>query len=119
MRSINACVFNFPTMSDIIQTTGSPEDNIVLFEISGQGGLRSAGLKPTELATRSVQALGQAMGTIQTLANRTTETIKKMPQPPSEFELEFGIKIDAEAGAIVSKVSTEGNLKIKLVWRGE
>lgn len=104
-------------MSDIIHTTGSPEDNLVLFEISTQGAIRSSSFKPTELATRSAQALGQAMGAIQTLANRTTETIARLPQPPSEFELEFGIKIDAEAGAIVSKVSAEGNLKVKLVWR--
>jgi len=106
-------------VSDIIQTTGSPEDNIVMFEISGQGNLRSSGFNPPELATKSVQALGQAMGTIQTLANRTTETINKLPNKPSAFELEFSIKIDAEAGAIVSKMSNEGNLKVRLVWHGD
>lgn len=107
-------------MSDIIQTTGSPEDNLVLFELSSQGTLRTTnGFRPTELATKSAQALGQAMGTIHALANRATETLNKLPQPPAEFELEFGIKIDADAGAIVTQSRDEGNLRIKLVWRTE
>ncbi|MBD2256181.1 CU044_2847 family protein [Pseudanabaena sp. FACHB-2040] len=105
-------------MSDIIHTSGSTEESILLFEISGaQGVMRAGGLNTMELATKSAQALSQAMGAIQTLANRTTETINQLPQKPSEFELEFGIKIDAEAGAIVSKSGSEGNLRVKLVWR--
>jgi hypothetical protein len=106
-------------VSDIIHTTGSPEDNIVMFELSGQGNLRSSRFNPPELATKSVQALGQAMGTIQTLANRTTEAISKLPQQPAEFELEFAIKVDAEVGVMVSKINTEGHLKVKLTWRSE
>ncbi|PSN18753.1 hypothetical protein C7271_10840 [filamentous cyanobacterium CCP5] len=105
-------------MGEIIHTTGSPEDNIILFEMgSTAGSLRGGLLKPTELATKSAQALGQAMGTIHALANRTAETIDRLPQKPAEFELEFGIKIDAEAGALVSKVGSEGNLRIKMVWK--
>ncbi|HEY9761941.1 MAG TPA: CU044_2847 family protein [Trichocoleus sp.] len=105
-------------MSDIIHTSISAEESIILFEISNaQGPGRLGGVKPMELATKSAQALGQAMGTIQALANRTMETINQLPRKPSEFELEFGIKIDAEAGALIAKGSEEGNLRVKLVWR--
>lgn len=105
-------------MSDLIHTSSSAEESIILFEISNsQGTLRSGSIKPMELATRSAQALQQAMGTIQALANRTTEAINQLPKKPSEFELEFAIKVDAEAGVLISKVSGEGNLRVKLVWR--
>ncbi|HEY9736792.1 MAG TPA: CU044_2847 family protein [Trichocoleus sp.] len=109
-------------MSDIIHTSSSAEEAIILFEISSAAsGARSHLAKPSansmELATKSAQALGQAMGTIQSLANRTAETLHQLPQKPSEVELEFGIKIDGDAGAIVAKNSSEGNLRIKLVWR--
>lgn len=104
-------------MAEIIQTTGSPEDNIILFEISPQGTLRGNGFKPAELATKSAQALSQAMGTIYALASRTTEMVNRLPAKPAEFELEFGIKIDAEAGAVVAKAGGEGNLRIKMVWK--
>ncbi|HEY9889041.1 MAG TPA: CU044_2847 family protein [Candidatus Obscuribacterales bacterium] len=103
--------------SDIIQTLTSSEESIVLFEMSdARGKLTAAHRHPQELATKSAQAMVQAMGTIQALANRTSETLAKLPNPPSACELEFGIKIDATAGAIVSHAADEGNLRIKFVW---
>ncbi|MEO1300497.1 MAG: CU044_2847 family protein [Cyanobacteria bacterium J06636_16] len=103
--------------SDIIHTATSSEESIVLFELShARGQARVTGHHPQELATKSAQALGQAMGTIQALANRTTETLAKLPNPPTNFELEFSLKMDAEAGAIVSKSAGDGNLRIKLTW---
>ncbi len=104
--------------SEIITTTA--DEAIVLFELSSGGGaLRSPKPHPQELATKSAQALGQAMGTIQALANRTTETLAKLPKQPSEFELEFGIKVDAQAGVLVSASGAEGNLRVKLVWKAD
>jgi len=102
--------------SDIIHTVTSDE-SIVLFELSdARGRTVATGRHPQELATKSAQSLVQAMGTIQALANRTSETLSKLPNPPAHCELEFGIKMDAEAGAIVSKSAEEGNLRIKLAW---
>lgn len=106
-------------MSNIIQTNGSPEDNIVLFEIGSGGTMRGTNLNPTELAAKSAQALEKAMGTIQALASRTTDTVSKLPKKPQEFELEFGIKISAEAGALVSKAGGEGNLRVRMVWKDQ
>jgi hypothetical protein len=103
--------------SEIITT--SSDEAIVLFELSGVGGSQRSlhRAHPQELATKSAQALGQAMGTIQALANRTTETLAKLPQQPSECELEFGLKVDAQAGVMISPLATEGNLRVKLVWK--
>ena len=104
--------------SNIIHTATSSEESIVLFELSSfRGQAKTSNYHPQELATKSAQALTQAMGTIQALANRTTETLAKLPSPPSSFELEFGLKMDAEAGAIVSKAAEEGNLRVKLMWK--
>jgi hypothetical protein len=103
--------------SDIIHTVTSSEESIVLFEMSDARGKAMATARhPQELATKSAQALVQAMGTIQALANRTSETLAKLPNPPATCELEFGIKMDANAGAIVSHGADEGNLRIKFVW---
>jgi hypothetical protein len=38
---------------------------------------------------------------------------------PDEIEMEFGVKLTAEAGAILARAGTEGHLKVKLVWRRE
>ncbi|WP_204140360.1 CU044_2847 family protein [Halomicronema sp. CCY15110] len=103
--------------SDIIQTVTSSEESIVLFEMSDPRGKTVATSRhPQELAAKSAQALVQAMGTIQALANRTSETLAKLPQPPATCEVEFGIKMDAQAGALVSNSPEASNLRIKFVW---
>ncbi|WP_304364726.1 CU044_2847 family protein, partial [Streptomyces viridosporus] len=35
---------------------------------------------------------------------------------PDTVELEFGVKLTAEAGAIIAKGSAEGHLVVKLSW---
>lgn len=103
--------------SDIIQTVTSSEESIVLFEMTDSRGHTAATCRhPQELATKSAQALVQAMGTIQALANRTSETLAKLPAPPNTCEVEFGIKVDPQAGAMVSNSATDSNLRIKFVW---
>lgn len=103
-------------MSEIIQTTGSTEDNIILFEMNSQGTLRSMN-NPAELAAKSVQALTQAMGTIQAMANQMHQVVSKLPSQPAEVELEFGIKVDADTGVMIAKDSSGSNLRIKMVWQ--
>lgn len=103
--------------SDLIQTVTSSEESIVLFEMNDPRGKTTATSRhPQELAAKSAQALGQAMGTIQALANRTSETLAKLPTPPDTCEVEFGIKIDPQVGALVSSAADASNLRIKFVW---
>lgn len=35
---------------------------------------------------------------------------------PDGFEIEFGIKLNAEAGVIVAKTATEGHFTVRLMW---
>ena len=103
--------------SDIIQTVTSSEESIVLFEMTASRGHTAATSRhPQELATKSAQAMVQAMGTIQALANRTSETLGKLSSPPETCEVEFGIKVDPQAGAMISNSATDSNLRIKFVW---
>jgi hypothetical protein len=36
---------------------------------------------------------------------------------PSELEVEFGIALTAEAGAVITKSALSGNLKVTMKWR--
>ncbi|MFG2677603.1 CU044_2847 family protein [Streptomyces sp. NPDC048392] len=38
---------------------------------------------------------------------------------PDSVELEFGVKLSAEAGAVIAKGSAEGHLVVKLSWSPE
>lgn len=32
------------------------------------------------------------------------------------MELEFGVKLSAQAGAVIAKTGVDGHLKIKMIW---
>lgn len=38
---------------------------------------------------------------------------------PDSVEIEFGVKLTAEAGALIAKSSVEGHLVVKLSWSPE
>ena len=81
----------------------------------GPGGI------PEELAGKSARALDSAMGTIQSMAHRVTETVRKMKvaERPDKVAVEFGLKLDAEAGAYIAKASAEAGFKVTLTWERE
>ena len=107
--------------------TDLPEDNleIILVDFKGFGGsvgqVRS--LSPEEitkqLVEQSQRAVNGAMGTIRLMANRTIATLDTMANKPSQVEVEFAIKLDAKAGALLASAGAEGSLKVKLVWNRE
>ena len=68
------------------------------------------------MVAQSQHAINAAMGTIQLMANRTIATLDTMANKPSQVKVEFAIKLDAKAGALLASVGAEGSLKVKLVW---
>ena len=73
------------------------------------------------LTAKSQRAINSAMTTIHSMSQRVTATIKAMPavERPSVIELEFGLKLDADAGALITRVGAEASFAVKLVWERE
>ena len=114
---------NFQELGKLM--TDLPEDNleIILVDFKGAGGVVgqvSRSLSPEEitkqLVEQSQRAVNGAMGTIRLMANRTIATLDTMANKPSQVEVEFAIKLDAKAGALLASAGAEGSLKVKLVW---
>ncbi|MEE8389393.1 MAG: CU044_2847 family protein [Anaerolineae bacterium] len=101
-------------------TIDTGEDEI-LVEFAPRPGVRQVSLAigPQELAGKSARALDKAMSTIRQMAHRVTEAVRSIEvvDRPTKVELEFGIKLDAEAGAYIAKVSTEAGFKVVLTWK--
>lgn len=70
-----------------------------------------------ELVEKSREAIDKAMDTIQGMAAKTIAAAKNLTDAPDAIEVEFGIKLDAEAGAMVAKAGTEASITVKMVWR--
>ncbi|MCP4537992.1 MAG: hypothetical protein GY832_12685 [Chloroflexi bacterium] len=102
-------------------TINTGEDDILVeFAPLQRPGVRqvSRTIAPEEIAGKSALALDKAMSTIRQMGNRVTETVKSIDivDRPNKVELEFGLKLDAEAGAYIAKASTEASFKVVLVW---
>ncbi|WP_220505840.1 CU044_2847 family protein [Microbispora sp. H10830] len=53
---------------------------------------------------------------VRDAATRVLDSFRDKQLNPDEVELEFGVKFNAAAGAVVAKASTEGHFIVKLTW---
>jgi hypothetical protein len=95
--------------------TGEPPAVLVV-EFDGAGFSEVTKKTPDELARESAAAVARAMGTIREMGERVTATVDSMSLRPTTVEVTFGIKLDAEAGAIIAKVSGGASLEVRLAW---
>jgi butyrate kinase len=92
-------------------STPADEELFILIEWPGQqaGVVKaSRGERLQAMQEQSQKALNLAMGTIRAMAYRVAKTIGHLEDKarPDEAEVEFGISLDAEAGAMLAKAST-------------
>ena len=99
--------------------TQNPNDITVLVEFPNRPGLVQASLwdlNREELAQKSEEALNKAMNLITKMAYRASELRDRIPVEFTQAEIEFGVKLDYEAGALLAKAGAEGSISVKLTW---
>jgi hypothetical protein len=87
----------------------------LLVEFEGVG-FREVAKTPAELAAESAAAVAKAMSVIREMGQRVTTAAEAMTRPPDSVEVSFGIKLDAEAGALIAKASAGASIDVKLTW---
>jgi hypothetical protein len=60
------------------------------------------------------QRLESALASVREAAQAALDTLTKLS--PEMVEVEFGIKLAGEAGALIAKTSAEGHFTVKLSW---
>jgi len=88
----------------------------ILIDFPSDGGLIEVTSKPEALAERSASAIDAAMDTIHDFADRVQYTINGLLVRPKEVDVEFGIKLDAEVGALIAKTRMEAHIVVTLRW---
>lgn len=63
------------------------------------------------------EAYTQTLDTIRACANGVIDTLQDLEAQPSNASIEFGVKIDSKAGAMIAKSMNEGQFKISLSWK--
>jgi hypothetical protein len=63
------------------------------------------------------EAYNQALSTIRACANGVIDTLQNLDAAPNAASINFAIKIDAEAGAMVAKSLNDAQFKVSLSWK--
>ena len=94
------------------------EEGVILVDLAPTSGVRSVSLTPKDIVEKSQEAMEHAMKTVRGMANKTMKTIQSIPitERPTTFEVQFGIKLNAEGNALITKAGGEATMNIKLTW---
>ena len=70
--------------------------------------------------------LAKATGTLEDALTRVRDAaatalsqFQDMAHQPDDVEIKFGVKLDAQAGAVIAKTGVQGHFEIKLTWKRE
>lgn len=83
---------------------------------AGSGGVVKAGRDgaSSEVAVRAAQTLEVALEPVTAAARATLAKLREAN--PDQVVVEFGLRLTAEVGAVITKTTGECNLRVTLLW---
>ena len=63
----------------------------------------------------AAERLQNALSTIKPAAQAVAAQLRELG--PDELEIEFGIRLNGKAGAVIASSEAEGHFQVKLVWK--
>lgn len=89
------------------------ENSPILVDFQLSPGAYEVSLSPQDIAQKSAEALDKAMDAIHHMAHHVAATIDGLPRRPKQVEVEFGIVLKAEVGALISKAGMDATINVK------
>jgi Trypsin-co-occurring domain 1 len=71
-----------------------------------------------DVVVKASQSLESALEQVRVLADVTLARLGGLARQPEQVEVEFGVRLNAEAGAVIARTQAEGHLQVKLTWTG-
>lgn len=91
-------------------------DDVVILVDFHEPGMENVGFLDDGVE-KSKEAIERALKAIEWIAERAVDTLNRVHHKPSQAEIEFGIKVEAEAGKLIAKASVESHITVKLIWK--
>lgn len=82
-------------------------------ESEGVGRASRAG----DIVEAAASSFGGALSSVRKAALEAMQEFRRHADAPDEVELEFGVLLTAEAGAVIAKTGVEGHLKVTMTWK--
>jgi Trypsin-co-occurring domain 1 len=75
------------------------------------------GVPSTETMVKATQTFEGALDGVRSASEALLARLLSLAQPPDEISVEFGVKLNAESGAVIAKAAAEANFAISLKWK--
>ena len=103
-------------MATLVRLQTATGDSI-LVEIDAPSGGTEKRVSRKDLIETGRHKLEEAFDAIWPVAAALAARVGELAVRPEQVQLEFGIKLSAEAGAFIAKTGLEGNFKVALTWK--
>ncbi len=96
------------------------DGNSILVEVEEPelGGLVRAS-RTDEVITKAKQTLEKSLENVKPAAQFVIAQLRKLHDAPDEIQISFGLKLSAEAGAVLASAGAEANYNVVLKWTKE
>jgi len=102
-------------MSDIVEFRMDSGGSLAVeVDEAVDGGVVRSARAPGEVVVQASETLEEALDRVMPAAQALIERLRKAS--PDEMELQFGLKLSGELGAVLAKASAEGNFSVTLKW---
>jgi hypothetical protein len=88
----------------------------VLVEVEPEDGVVRVG-RGGEIVQSIGQTFDESIGRVRDAATAALRQFQSMTRRPDEVEIKFGVKLDAEVGALIARTGVQGQFEVKLTWR--
>jgi len=78
--------------------------------------MRGSAFASSELIVKANETFETALDRVRYAAETMLDRLTSLTKPPDEVTVEFGVKLNAETGAVIAKAATEANFTITLKW---
>lgn len=69
------------------------------------------------LLAKATGTLEDALTQVREAAGVALAQFQDMTRQPDGVEIKFGVKLDAQAGAVIAKTGVQGHFEVKLTWK--
>jgi len=96
------------------------EGGAIMVEVdsaAAPAGSTVRGVNPTAVLEKARQSFETALEGIKPAAGAIIGKLRELGDQPEQVSVEFGIKLSAEAGAVIASTGVEANFKVTLLWK--
>lgn len=93
------------------------EGGTVLVEPINEDGIVRASNNAGAALRNASSSFETALAGVRSAAAATLRQFTSLPHQPEEVTIEFGVRLDLAAGAVIARTAVEGHLQVTLLWK--